>query len=41
MNSFFFEHEYEASILLDRLIHQKRVKVVFVKKHLINVIMPI
>ncbi len=40
MNAFFYEFEYEASMLLDKLQHQKLVKCVFVRKHLMTVIMP-
>ena len=41
MNAFFYEFEHEASILLDRLVHQKKVRIERSKKYQMHVIMPI
>ncbi len=40
LQSFFFEFEHNASILLDRLVHSKKVTVQRSKKHRMTVILP-
>ena len=41
MNAFFYEFEHEASILLDKLVHLKKVRIERSKKYQMHVIMPV
>lgn len=40
MNAFFLEFDYEASMILDRLLYLGKVKLYRVRKHQMTVIMP-